>query len=49
MTLDSVARDERGAAVTVELQTITLNSVARCDREAAVRTADCDIGQSSKA
>ncbi len=47
MTLDSVARHDTGAAVTIEVQIVILNNVARLDRVAAVRAADCDIEQCS--
>jgi hypothetical protein len=47
VTLDSVARHDTGAAVTIEVQIVILNNVARLDRVAAVRAADCDIEQCS--
>ncbi len=48
MTLDSVARHDTGAAVTIEVQIVTLNNVARLDRIVAIRTADCDTVQCSQ-
>ncbi len=48
MTLDSVARHDKGAAVTKEVQIVTLNNVVRLDRVVAVRAADCDIEQCCK-